>query len=405
MIKQAKRLQVLPPYLFAKLDKMKAGAIKKGMDVISFGVGDPDLSTPAHIVKALKKAGGDPVNHHYPDYEGMLSYRSAVAKWYGKRFNVKLSPEKEVVSLIGAKEGIGHTPLAFIDPGDVVLVPEPAYPVYRIGTIFAGGRPHLMPLLEKNDFLPDLGAIPKSTLRRAKMIFLNYPNNPTSAIAPKSFLADVVKFAGKNNLIVCYDNTYSEITFDSYRAPSFLQIPGAKKVGIEFHSLSKTYIMTGWRIGWACGNSDIIAGLGKIKTNLDSGAFQAVQHAAITALSSSQKCVKENVGIFEERRDLLVSGLRSMGWDVNKPKATFYIWVRLPRSSGSGRARSRPVSHNGADHDISSMDMCERLLAKCGILATPGVGFGPSGEGYLRFALTVNTSRIKEAVQRMKKCL
>jgi len=383
MFEQANRLKTLPPYLFAKLDKMKSEVVKKGVDVISFGIGDPDIPTPGHIVRSLQKAGENPDNHHYPSYEGMPSFRQAVAGWYRRRFGVKLNPEDEVLSLIGAKEGIGHIPLAFVNPGDVVLVPEPAYPVYRIGTIFAGGRPYEMPLLEKNGFLPDFSKIPANILARAKMIFLNYPNNPTAAVAPVSFLKEAVKFARRHNLIFCYDNTYSEITFDGYRAPSLLQIPGAKKVGIEFHSLSKTYNMTGWRIAWACGNRDVIAGLGKIKTNLDSGVFQAVQEAAVTALSGSQECVKKNIKIFQERRDILVKGLQGLGWEVNMPKATFYVWARIP---------SR----------LPSIKICESLLCKCGVLATPGIGFGPSGEGYLRFALTVSKKRISEAIERMR---
>lgn len=383
MFEQAKRLKVLPPYLFAKLDKMKSGAIKKGVDVISFGIGDPDIPTPPHIVRALQKASENSENHRYPSYEGMFSFRQSVARWYVRRFGVRLNPEDEILSLIGAKEGIGHIPLAFINPGDVVLVPEPAYPVYHIGTIFAGGKPYMMPLLEKNEFLPDFSMIPADILKRAKMIFLNYPNNPTAAVAPVSFLKDVVKFARKYKLIVCYDNTYSEITFDGYTAPSFLQIPGAKDVGIEFHSLSKTYNMTGWRIAWACGNREIIAGLGKIKTNLDSGVFQAVQEAAIAGISGSQECVKRNVKIFQKRRDVLIESLESIDWKVNRPKATFYVWAGIP-------------------FRISSMDMCEKLLSKCGVLATPGAGFGPSGEGFLRFALTVDEKRIQEAIKRFQ---
>ena len=383
MFSQAKRLQVLPPYLFAKLDKMKSEAIKKGIDVISFGIGDPDIPTPRYIIKSLQKAAENPRNHQYPSYEGMPVFRKAVAGWYAKRFGVKLDPNNEVVSLIGAKEGIGHIPLAFINPGDVVLCPDPAYPVYRIGTIFAGGTPYMMPLLEKNDFLPDLSKIPAIVLKNAKMMFVNYPNNPTSAVAPASFLKDVIKFAGKNDLILCYDNTYSEIAFDGYRPPSILEFPGAKDVAVEFHSLSKTYNMTGWRIAWACGNKNIIAGLGKIKTNLDSGVFQAVQEAAVTALTSGQECVKKNVKIFQERRDIFVTGLTKMGWQVKNPKATFYVWAKIPGK-------------------MTSMEMCEKLLSKCGVLATPGNGFGPSGEGYLRFAVTVSVSRAKEALKRMR---
>ncbi|PIZ16053.1 hypothetical protein COY51_03675 [Candidatus Desantisbacteria bacterium CG_4_10_14_0_8_um_filter_39_17] len=405
MFTQAKRLQVLPPYLFAKLDKMKSEAIKKGVDVISFGIGDPDIPTPRHIIKALQKASENSENHRYPSYEGMLSFRQAVAKWHRKRFGVRLNPEDEVLSLIGAKEGIGHIPLAFINPGDVVFVPEPAYPVYRIGTIFAGGMPYMMPLLEENSFLPDFSKIPSKILRRAKMMFINYPNNPTAAIAPKSFLKDTVRFAKKNNIIVCYDNTYSEMTFDGYKAPSILQVPGAKDVCVEYNSLSKTYNMTGWRIAWACGNREIIAGLGKIKTNLDSGVFQAIQEAAVTALSSSQECVKKNLKILQERRDILVSGLKKLGWKVNLPKATFYVWTCPPRVAFALPECLLSVRKQRGARKLSSVQMCEKLLSDCGILATPGVGFGPSGESYLRFALTVDKKRIREAIDRMRRKL
>jgi len=397
VFEQAKRLKILPPYLFAKLDKMKQEAVRKGVDVISFGIGDPDIPTPGHIVRSLQKACANPLHQRYPSYEGMLSFRQAVAGWYRKRFGVKLDPADEVLSLIGAKEGIGHIPLAFIDPGDIVLIPEPGYPVYLAGTVFADGRPYLMPLLEKNGFLPDLSKIPMSVLRHAKMMFLNYPNNPTAAVAPVSFLKDAVRFAKKHGLIVCYDNTYSEMTFEGYKAPSILQIPGAKDVCIEYNSLSKTYNMTGWRIAWACGNREILSGLGKIKTNLDSGVFQAVQEAAITALSSSQECVRNNLKILKERRNVLVNGLKELGWKVSTPKATFYIWARFPSSFPANRRTGEPADH------LSSVEMCEKLLSRCGVLATPGNGFGPSGGGFLRFAITVSVKRIREAVARMGK--
>jgi LL-diaminopimelate aminotransferase len=334
----------------------------------------------------MKRAVEKPGNHRYPSYEGMLTYREAVAGWYRKRFRVALDPRTEVLSLIGSKEGIGHIPLAFVNPGEVVLVPSPGYPVYPVGTLFAGGESHFMPLLEKNKFLPDFSLIPGNVLKRAKLLFINYPNNPTSAIAPKRFYKDVVEFARKYRIIVCHDAAYSEIYYDGKRPVSFLEIDGAKEVGIEFHSLSKTYNMTGWRIGFAAGNSEVIAGLGKIKTNLDSGVFQAIQEAAITALRTDDADLSTIRGVYQERRDALYHGLKNLGLHAIKPQATFYLWTKVP----SGFDSSGFVAH---------------LLEEASVLATPGNGFGGPGEGYVRFALTVPASRIKEAVERIGKTL
>jgi len=292
-VELAERVRNLPPYLFAAIDRMKQDALAKGVDLIDLSIGDPDIPTPGHIVNAMKRAVEKPDNHRYPSYEGMLTYREAVADWYRKRFRVALDPRTEVLSLIGSKEGIGHIPLAFVNPGDVVLVPSPGYPVYPVGTLFAGGESHFMPLLEKNKFLPDFSLIPKNVLKRAKLLFINYPNNPTAAVAPKRFYRDVVELARKYHIIVCHDAAYSEIYYDGKRPISFLEIDGAKEVGIEFHSLSKTYNMTGWRIGFAAGNREVIAGLGKIKTNLDSGVFQAIQEAAITALRTDDAAISK----------------------------------------------------------------------------------------------------------------
>ncbi|MDD5474399.1 MAG: LL-diaminopimelate aminotransferase [Candidatus Methanoperedens sp.] len=378
----ADRINSLPPYLFAAIDKSKAEAIKKGVDVINLSIGDPDLPTPRHIVDAMKKALDNPAHHRYPSYEGMLSFRTAVAKWYKKTMNVDLSPENEVLTLIGSKEGIAHIPLAFLNPGDVSLVPDPAYPVYNIGSILADGKPYKMPLLAENDFLPDLDAIPATIAKKAKLMFINYPNNPTSATASLKFFEDVVDFANENDIIVIHDNAYSEMTFDGYKAPSFLNVSGAKDVGIEVHSLSKTYNMTGWRLGFAVGNRDILAGLGKVKTNVDSGAFEAVQEAGIAALSGPQDCVREMNRIYKERRDALLVGLKELGLTVREPKATFYVWAHV----------------NG-----SSSEFAKLLLEKAGIVATPGAGFGEYGEGYVRFALTQTVERINEAVERMHK--
>lgn len=377
----ANRMSNLPPYLFARIDAMKAEQRKKGVDIIDLGVGDPDLATPPHIVEALIEAARDPKNHHYPDYAGMAEYRSAVAGWYSKRFGVTLDAEKEVVALMGSKDGIAHIGEAFVNPGDYVLAPSPGYPVYRTGTLFAEGKVHDLPLLRENNFLPVLSDIPKDVAKAAKILFINYPNNPTGAIAPASFYREVVDFARDNDVVVVSDNAYSEVSFDGYRAPSFLETPGAMEVGIEMHSLSKTYNMTGWRIGMAVGNAGVIAGLGRVKTNVDSGVFDAVQHAAIVALSGPQNCVQEACAIYQERRDVLCKGLHELGFDVPVPKATFYVWV--------------PVK--------DCMDFSGKLLTGAGIVATPGVGFGASGEGYVRFAITRPVARIKEAIERMRK--
>ena len=377
------RINKIPGYLFADIDRQIAEKKASGVDVISLGIGDPDLPTPKNIIDALNKASQNPENHRYPSYTGMLKFREAVSGWYKKRFGVSLNPENEVVALIGPKEGIAHIPLAFVNPGDVVLVPDPAYPVYSIGTTLADGVPYAMPLLEENEFKPDLDEIPKDAARKAKMMFLNYPNAPTASTASREFFKEVVDFAKDNEIVVCHDNPYSEMTFDGYKAPSFLEAEGAKEVGMEFHSLSKTYNMTGWRIGFASGNAGVIAGLGKVKENVDSGAFQAVQYAGIEALNGPQDEAKRNIKIFEERRDLMVSGLRELGWGVRKPKATFYLWFKVP-------------------DDRSSIEFCKDVLDKTGIVMTPGVGFGQHGEGYVRLALTQPRERLIEAIERLK---
>ncbi len=380
----AKRLQALPPYLFAEMDRMKQEQVKKGVDIISLGIGDPDLPTPPHIIQALAKAAADPVNHQYPSYEGMPAFRRAAADWYRSRFGVTLEPATEVLSLIGSKEGIGHFPLAFVNPGDVVLLPDPAYPVYQAGTIFAGGEAYPMPLTRARDFLPDLNAIPTEVLKRAKILWLNYPNNPTGAVAPREFLVRAVEFARQHRLILAHDAPYSELAYDGYRPESILSVPGASEVAVEFHSLSKTYNMTGWRVGFAIGNAEILRGLGRVKTNLDSGVFQAVQYAGIAALTGPQQCVADNCRIYQERRDVLVGGLREMGFAVEAPKATFYLWVPVPKG-------------------FTSRSFSIDILAKAGIVLTPGSGFGAAGEGYVRAAFTVSVDRIREAVARIKK--
>lgn len=383
-VERAERIKNLPPYLFASIDKMKQEAVKKGIDIINLGIGDPDIPTPPNIVKRLQEAVKNEKYHQYPSYEGLLIFRQAVADWYKSRFNVKLNPEDEVLTLIGSKEGIGHFPFAYINSGDIALVPSPAYPVYSAGTLFAGGQPFIMPLKKENNFLPDLDAIPKDIAKKAKLLFINYPNNPTSAIAEKDFYNRVIDFAVKNNIIVAHDAAYSEIYFDNYKPMSFLEADGAKEVGIEFHSLSKTYNMTGWRIGFAVGNKEIISALGKVKSNLDSGVFEVVQEAGIEALTCDQSIVEDIRKVYQERRDVLVAGLKSLGIEFEIPKATFYVWLRTPKG-------------------FTSADYTAHLLNKAGLVTTPGNGFGEDGEGYVRIALTVKKERMAEAIERIKK--
>lgn len=382
-IEKAERLKRLPPYLFKEIDHRKEEVRAKGIDIIDLGVGDPDLPTPPHIIEASKRAASDPANHRYPSYSGMADFNAAVARWYKRRFNVDLDPGTEVVTLIGSKEGIAHIPLAFINPGDIALVPNPGYPVYHIGTQFAGGEPYFMDLLKENRFLPDLESISRETAQKAKIMFINYPNNPTAAVANRDFFESIVAFAGEHNVIVCHDAAYSEMAFDDYRPMSFLEVKGAKTVGIEFHSLSKTYNMTGWRIGFAVGCADVISALGQVKSNIDSGAFQAVQIAGIAALEGDQACVEDMRRTYAERRDILVAGLRSIGLSMEKPRATFYLWVEVPQG-------------------YTSTEFTGLLLTEAGIVTTPGNGFGTAGEGYIRMALTVDRERIREAVERIE---
>ena len=382
-VKWASRIAELPPYLFAEIDAKKNELIDKGVDVIDLGVGDPDLPTPDFIIDALKVGVENPAYHRYPSYQGMRSFRVAVANWYKERFNVYLDPDTEVVALIGSKEGIAHAPLAFIDPGDVGLYTDPGYPVYPTSISFAGGNPYSVPLYKENEFLPDLNAIPDDIKKRAKLLFLNYPNNPTTAVADGGFFKDLVDFAAKNNILVCHDAAYTEIAYDGYNPPSFLQTDGAKDVGIEFHSLSKTFNMTGWRIAFAVGNKKAIAGIGKVKTNIDSGAFQAVQYAGIVALQNYKKGLQDRIKIFQERRDIFCKGLDEAGLSYHPPKATFYVWFDVP-------------------HGLTSKEFSSRLLSESGIVVTPGTGFGQYGEGYARVSTTFSTERIIQAVQRLK---
>jgi len=377
----ADRIKHLPPYLFAAIDKAKEEARGRGVDVIDLSVGDPDMPTPSHIVEALARAADDPANHQYPSYSGKLSFRTAVADWYKKTFGVSLDPETEVLTLIGSKEGIAHAPLAFINPGDTALVPDPAYPVYRTAVQFAGGNPVIVPLLAENGFLPDLDAIDPVLARKAKLIFLNYPNNPTAATADQAFFKKLVDFAHEYNLIVMHDNPYSEIYYDNNKSMSILEIDGAKDVAVEFHSLSKTYNMTGWRAGAVVGNAEIIGGIGKIKSNIDSGNFGAVQDAGIAALNSPKEIVEGIRQIYQHRIDVLYKCLADLGMKLQRPRATLYLWAWV-----------------GGD----SVAFCQHLLEETGIVATPGVGFGQYGEGYIRFSITQPTDRIEAAVTRLE---
>lgn len=383
---RSERLKKLPPYLFVEIDKAKKRARDEGRDIIDLGIGDPDMPTPNFIIDALHKAAKDPKNHRYPLDQGLPEFRSAIAKWMKKRFGVDMNPDGEIHPLIGSKEGIAHMPLAFVNPGDAVLVPDPCYPPYKSGTLFAGGEVILMPLKAERHFLPDLKAINHHILPKVKMMFLNYPNNPTGAVCDKKFLKDAVEFARKHDIIICSDTAYSEVAFDGYRASSIFEIDGAKDVAIEFHSLSKTFNMTGWRLGFACGNKDLVDGLAKVKSNIDSGVFFAIQWAGVAALEHYDKFMPGLLKIYQERRDVLVDGLNSLGWNVEKPKATFYVWIKVPPR-------------------YTSATFAKELLEKADIIATPGNGFGENGEGYVRMAITVDKKRIKEAVERIKKRL
>jgi LL-diaminopimelate aminotransferase len=381
-IEIATRIKLISSYPFA--GKMKQAAIARGVDIINLGIGESDLPTPSPIIESLAQAAKDPKRHQYPSYEGMLEFRKAVADWYSRRFKVVLDPADEVLTLIGSKEGIGHIHLAFVDPGDIVLVPSPCYQAYPIGTIFSGGISHMLPLTKENGFLPDLSAIPKDIAKKAKLMWLNSPNNPTSVIMTKDYFKRVVEFAHENQVIVCHDAAFSEIYYDGRRPASFMEVEGAKDVGVEFHSLSKTYNMTGWRLGYAVGRKEILAGLGKVKSNLDSGVFEAVQVAGIIALGLDDSVTDNFREIYQERRDTLILGLKKLGLEVDTPPATFCVWVRVPKG-------------------YTSTTFTTHLLEKAGIVTTPGNAFGVLGEGYIRMTLSTSKERLEEAVERMKK--
>jgi LL-diaminopimelate aminotransferase len=381
-MKFANRIEQLPPYLFVEISRKIAQRRAEGADVVTFAIGDPDIPTPAHILNRLQEASQDPPNHRYPESEGLPELRRAIAQWYEGRFGVTLDPDKEVLPLIGAKEGIGHAALCFIDPGDVALVPDPGYPVYSVGTLFAGGKCHWMPLLEENQWLPDLSAIPPEVAGKAKALWINYPNNPTGAIAEESFFEEVVAFAQRYDIPVLHDAPYTEVAYDEYRPVSFLQVPGAKEVGMEFHSLSKSYNMTGWRIGMAVGNAKMINALMRVKSNLDSGIPQAIQYAAIEALLGPQDCIQEHNRIYQRRRDKVVATLRQMGLKVAVPKASLYVWAKLPPGWKSG-----PFS--------------ALLIEEKDIVVTPGAGYGRYGEGYIRLSLTIADDQLEKGLERL----
>lgn len=381
---KADRLKALPPYLFAEIDRKKKAAIAAGRPILNLGIGDPDQPTPKFIIDALAKHAADPSTHQYALDEGDPKLRETIAAWMQGRFGVTLDPKTEVLPTLGSKEAIVHFIMAVVNPGEVVLSPDPCYPPYRGGTLFAGGQVHLMPLRAENGFLPELEKIPADALARAKVIFVNYPNNPTSAVAPREFYVRLVAFAKKHGLMVASDAAYTETYYED-KPMSIFEVPGAKDVAIEFHSFSKTFNMTGWRLGWACGNPDLVRALQQMKSNLDSGIFTAIQRAGIVALEGYER--PELVALrqmYRERRDALCAGLKSVGLEPKVPPATFYVWTKCPAGT-------------------TSLDMASTMLEKCDIVCTPGVGFGPSGDGYIRFALTVDTKKIAVAIERIAK--
>jgi LL-diaminopimelate aminotransferase len=379
----SERVRTLPPYLFAAIERQIAERRAAGADVISLGIGDPDLPTPAHIIAALGEGAADPATHQYPSNQGESGFREAVAGFYATRFGVALDPAAQIVPLLGAKEGIAHICQVLLDPGDLALAADPGYPVYVSGPLLADGRAEPLPLVAELGFQPDLDAIPADTLERTRMVFVSYPNNPTGAVIEDDFFARLVAFAKANDIVVVHDNAYADITFDGYVAPSFLQTPGADEVGVEMFSLSKSYNMTGWRAGAIVGNRELVDAFWRLKTNLDSGMFGAVQRAAVAALSGPQDCVRDMCSVYERRRNLLVEALRAVGMNVDAPKGTIYLWVPVP-------------------HGYTSASFTEQMLRQADVVVTPGAAYGPSGEGYVRLSLTVPDERLEEAVRRIE---
>ncbi|HEY4914764.1 MAG TPA: LL-diaminopimelate aminotransferase [Candidatus Dormibacteraeota bacterium] len=378
------RLSKIPPYLFAEIDRKVQEKKKAGVDVISLGIGDPDLPTPPRIVHVLQEAAADPANHRYASYFGLAELRQAIADWYGDRSGVTLDPSTEILPTLGSKDGIAHVPLALVDPGDVVLAPDPGYTVYVTGALMAGAEPYTMPLTIENNWLPDLDAIPQEIAQRARLMWLNYPNNPTAAVADRDFLERAVAFCRRHDIILCHDAPYSEIAFDGYRPLTLFEIPGAKEIGLEFHSLSKTFNMTGWRIGWVCGRADLVGLIGQLKTNIDSGIFQAVQWAAIEALNGGDQETRAACDAYARRHRLVADTLNDIGWNIKPPRATFYVWAPVPPG-------------------YDSIGFAAHVLDEVGVNLTPGVGFGAHGEGYFRLSVTAPDARLEEAMARMRK--
>jgi LL-diaminopimelate aminotransferase len=378
----ARRVENLPPYLFVEISRKIAEKKARGEEVVSFGIGDPDIPTPAHILNRLIEAAREPANHRYPESEGLPELRRAIAGWYQKRFGVTLDPETEVAPLLGAKEGIAHIAFCFLDPGDTALVPDPGYPVYAIGTNLAGGRPYYMSLTEKNSYLPEYDKIPESVASKAKLLWLNYPNNPTGAVADLGFFEKTVQFARRTGAGVCHDGPYTEVAYDGYKPVSFLQAEGAKEVGIEFHSLSKSYNMTGWRIGMAVGNATMIGALKTLKSNIDSGIPQAIQYAAIEALNGPQECIAEHNALYQRRRDLVVEGLNKIGLKAASPMASLYVWAKVPDG-------------------YTSAEFTADLLEQVGVVVTPGNGYGHNGEGYVRLSLTIADANLLKGLSKL----
>ena len=381
-MKLSQRMDQLAPYLFVEINKKIAEKRARGEEVISFGIGDPDIPTPANIIDKLCEAARDPANHRYPETDGLPALRQAIAGWYQRRFGVTLDPNTEVLPLIGSKEGIGHMAFCFLDPGDIALVPDPAYPVYAISTKLADGEPYYLPLTEQNHFLPDLDNIPQDVLKRSKVLWLDYPNNPTGAVAELDFFDKAVEFARQNNLAICHDGPYTEVAYDGYKPVSFMQAAGAREVGVEFHSLSKSYNMTGWRIGMAVGNACMIDALKRIKSNLDSGIPQAIQYAAIEAFNGPQEAIAQHNNTYQRRRDLVVDVLNDIGCTAQPPKASLYVWAKVPMG-------------------YTSMEFAANLLDQVGVLVIPGTGYGPSGEGYVRLSLTLSDASLVKALSKL----
>jgi len=379
----SQRINKLPPYLFVEINRKIAEKRSKGEDIISFAIGDPDIPTPEHIIDALCRSAHDPVNHRYPETDGLYELREAIAFWYKKRFDVVLDPKDEVLPLIGSKEGIGHISFCYIDSGDIALVTDPGYPVYSISTMLAGGDTYFLPLKQENDFLLKFNDIDKEVAKKAKILWINYPNNPTGAVADLDFFESAVRFAKENDLVLCHDAPYTEVAFDGYCPPSLMQVSGARDVGVEFHSLSKTYNMTGWRIGMVVGNSKIVNALFRFKSNLDSGIPQAIQRAAIEALTGPQDYVQQRNAVYQKRRDILVESLNDIGLAVSPPKAAFYIWAKIPEG-------------------YTSVEFTTELLDKTGVAVTPGVGYGSAGEGYVRLSITLPDKRLEEGIKRLR---